>query len=680
MPPIDTSSETNLSKDIERKVIDYWDARSEGYSLATLKSLRNQDTRIKRLISNFINYDRKLDVADMGTGAGFAAISMALDGHSVTGVDLSEDMLEYARRNAFDLGVNVRFVKGNIEDPPLEKGMFDLVIAHNSVWDLCHPEAAYAAWKELLRPGGIITIIDGNYYLHNFDKDYKRRYDFNELNNRGVNDGVHGKTNVDHVDFSIIDELSKSLPLSRVRRPAWDVSALTGIGMTDIHVKSLDVSAYSVLKRHGLVEVPMKFIVCARAPLDDMSPLDDALRAPIVSDEDLIYLMHRTAHQDVSVLRVLKALSDENRLKMVGALNGGRMSVAQLAALLETSPSLTSHNLRILRDAGIVSAEKNGKATRYSLNGRYHLKVLLEMCGCFVKKNGEGDPKVPDEVSDPEPLVAADAPECRRGGESGELRRLRVPRLGNVVGVRHRLPEHPLVAEFVRVALGRGVQDDGDLGPVEPDTHEGYRGGDVNVLGKQLDRVPGGTGIDYSLLLHGEGVDPLLLEVLDSLEGLGTLGRDQLHRLKLLHGGAPESVDSTECTRRDEDLSFMLDGALEHHAAVIVVDEGSDGHDHHVHSTGNHLGNDFLGGLLAGCLDDEVGVVQFVFDGIHHDGLGQRIRESIGELLPYVDEIDALNLGHSVCGPREPGSDGTASDDSNPHTRSIPPTSINRFL
>jgi biotin operon repressor len=51
-----------------------------------------------------------------------------------------------------------------------------------------------------------------------------------------------------------------------------------------------------------------------------------------------------------------KAMADANRLKIVGLLAKEPMSVEQLAATLELSPSTTSHHLAKLAEVGLVSA------------------------------------------------------------------------------------------------------------------------------------------------------------------------------------------------------------------------------------------------------------------------------------------------------------------------------------
>jgi len=54
-------------------------------------------------------------VLDVGTGSGCIAITLALAGYWLMALDVSEEALDYARRNAGRLGAEVEFVKGNIQ-------------------------------------------------------------------------------------------------------------------------------------------------------------------------------------------------------------------------------------------------------------------------------------------------------------------------------------------------------------------------------------------------------------------------------------------------------------------------------------------------------------------------------------------------------------------------------------
>ena len=103
-------------------------------------------------------------VLDLGSGGGIDVILSAKRvGPSGTayGVDMTDEMLNLARRNALEAGVsNVRFLKGVIEDVPLPDGSVDVVIS-NCVVNLSTDKAAVLTeMARVLRPGGRIGISD----------------------------------------------------------------------------------------------------------------------------------------------------------------------------------------------------------------------------------------------------------------------------------------------------------------------------------------------------------------------------------------------------------------------------------------------------------------------------------------------------------------------------------------
>lgn len=77
------------------------------------------------------------------------------------------------------------------------------------------------------------------------------------------------------------------------------------------------------------------------------------------------------------LLTFFKALSDSNRLKIIGLLARDEQSVEQLASLLEISVSTTSHHLSILSEVGLVSARPAGHYYYYSLQTEI-LKTMAE--------------------------------------------------------------------------------------------------------------------------------------------------------------------------------------------------------------------------------------------------------------------------------------------------------------
>ncbi len=71
-----------------------------------------------------------------------------------------------------------------------------------------------------------------------------------------------------------------------------------------------------------------------------------------------------------------KLLGDPTRLRLLQALGVVEMCVCDLSALLQSTPSAVSHQLRLLRTAGLVRHRKDGKMVYYSLDDA-HLRALL---------------------------------------------------------------------------------------------------------------------------------------------------------------------------------------------------------------------------------------------------------------------------------------------------------------
>ena len=66
--------------------------------------------------------------------------------------------------------------------------------------------------------------------------------------------------------------------------------------------------------------------------------------------------------------RVFKAFCDENRLTILQILYGGEKCACKLQDELGIGQSTLSHHMRILCDAEVVNARREGKWTHYSLN------------------------------------------------------------------------------------------------------------------------------------------------------------------------------------------------------------------------------------------------------------------------------------------------------------------------
>ena len=69
-------------------------------------------------------------------------------------------------------------------------------------------------------------------------------------------------------------------------------------------------------------------------------------------------------------LNITKALADENRLRMLLALQDGELCVCQITELMGLAMSTVSKHLSILYQAGLVNARKEGRWMYYSLPGK----------------------------------------------------------------------------------------------------------------------------------------------------------------------------------------------------------------------------------------------------------------------------------------------------------------------
>jgi ArsR family transcriptional regulator, arsenate/arsenite/antimonite-responsive transcriptional repressor len=67
-------------------------------------------------------------------------------------------------------------------------------------------------------------------------------------------------------------------------------------------------------------------------------------------------------------IRVMKALSDPNRVKLLKMLQKRVMCVCEIQAALEIAQPTVSKHLKILEDAGLVAREKDGLWVNYSLS------------------------------------------------------------------------------------------------------------------------------------------------------------------------------------------------------------------------------------------------------------------------------------------------------------------------
>jgi len=68
------------------------------------------------------------------------------------------------------------------------------------------------------------------------------------------------------------------------------------------------------------------------------------------------------------IVRRLKALADPTRLRILHVLADGRRCVCEIQGRVDVAANLLSHHLKVLREAGLVTAQRRGRWIDYELD------------------------------------------------------------------------------------------------------------------------------------------------------------------------------------------------------------------------------------------------------------------------------------------------------------------------
>jgi arsenite methyltransferase len=103
-------------------------------------------------------------VLDLGSGAGMdsliAAMMVGPEG-TVTGIDMTPEMIEKARKGAAELDLsNVTFIDGEAETLPFDDASFDVVISNGVIDLIPDKDAVFGEIYRVLVPGGRVQIAD----------------------------------------------------------------------------------------------------------------------------------------------------------------------------------------------------------------------------------------------------------------------------------------------------------------------------------------------------------------------------------------------------------------------------------------------------------------------------------------------------------------------------------------
>jgi len=151
---------------IKRNIRNYWHKRSKTYDkFPAADSEEEEKAAYSNVLKRFFNGNSR-EILDVGTGTGFMAMILAEMGHKTTGIDITEAMLEEARHKACGNSHGASFQIGDAENLPFGDASFDAIVCRYLLWTLPDPRMALNEWHRVIRPGGMIICVEGQ-WSHN---------------------------------------------------------------------------------------------------------------------------------------------------------------------------------------------------------------------------------------------------------------------------------------------------------------------------------------------------------------------------------------------------------------------------------------------------------------------------------------------------------------------------------
>jgi ubiquinone/menaquinone biosynthesis C-methylase UbiE len=246
--------------DLHDRIREYWDRDARTYDRAASHGVTDpvEAAAWKAALRRALP-EPPARVLDVGAGTGSLSLLAAELGYHVTGLDLSEGMLEKARTKAAERRLDVTFVQGPADRPP--EGPFDAVIERHVIWTILDPVAALAAWRSVVVPKGRLVLLEGVWHRG----DVRER--LREHATRSLRALLRDPAHEHHAPYPA--EVLAVLPLRGLPSPDPLLRAVSEAGWTGVRITRLrDVEWAQRLREHpviGWLEQRPHYVVVADA-------------------------------------------------------------------------------------------------------------------------------------------------------------------------------------------------------------------------------------------------------------------------------------------------------------------------------------------------------------------------------------------------------------------------------
>ena len=148
---------------LKDEIASYWSGRAAAFDASPGHGIAPGAERDAwlRLIAERLGPLAGLHILELASGTGEFTRLLLDAGAQVTGLDLCDAMLSHARPKV--AGRPASLFLGDAEDTREPSGRYDAVVCRHLVWTLPDPARALAEWRRVLRPGGRLLIIDGDW-------------------------------------------------------------------------------------------------------------------------------------------------------------------------------------------------------------------------------------------------------------------------------------------------------------------------------------------------------------------------------------------------------------------------------------------------------------------------------------------------------------------------------------
>lgn len=137
-----------------------------GYDQKESTRLQDQASTLVELLHHDSSFPPGSRVLEAGCGVGAQTVTLAKNspGAIITAIDVSPDSIAQARAKIESEGIgHVTFRQANIFDLPFRADSFDHVFVCFVLEHLANPIEALSILREVLKPGGTITLIEGDH-------------------------------------------------------------------------------------------------------------------------------------------------------------------------------------------------------------------------------------------------------------------------------------------------------------------------------------------------------------------------------------------------------------------------------------------------------------------------------------------------------------------------------------